>query len=391
MKKAVITGINQETRIDLIRAVLEPAYDVNVLVQDFDHVTRDYKLRRREDYEYIHMPRFRKNLSAGRIKSYIRWSANVYRRICEIRPDVLYVILPPNALAWHSMRYCRRHPGVKLITDIYNLWPEALPVTRFAKAVSLPTAVWKDMRNRALNASALTFTECNLYRDILSEQIDVSRFVTLYLCKPQEEFILRSAENRIEAYEAKCAGQRDVRRRGVHFGYLGNLNNIIDIDGMCSIVQRVCALGVPVRCSVIGKGEQEQTVVSRLEQAGAQVSFYGPIYDEGRKLEILSETDFCFNMFKSSVVVGLTTKSTDYFSLGVPIINTIRGDTWDFVRTYGVGINDTGKNAKEILSAIETGQVVSMRRSAFALYHRLFTRQVLSGIARNGFQTIGIL
>ena len=201
MKKAVIAGINQETRIDLIRSILEPAYDVTVLVQDFDHVTRDYKVRRRADYEYVHMPRFRKNLSAGRIMSYIRWSANVYRRICEIEPDMLYVILPPNSLAWQSMRYCRRRPGVKLITDIYNVWPEALPVARLGKAASLPTAVWRDMRNRALNASALTFTECNLYRDILSEQVDVSRFVTLYLCKPQEESVLKSVEKKIEEYK----------------------------------------------------------------------------------------------------------------------------------------------------------------------------------------------
>ncbi|MBR0280246.1 MAG: hypothetical protein IJQ81_01485 [Oscillibacter sp.] len=177
----------------------------------------------------------------------------------------------------------------------------------------------------------------------------------------------------------------------MRFGYLGNLNNIIDIEGMCSVVQRVCALGVPVRCSVIGKGEREQTVVSRLEQAGAQVSFYGPIYDENRKLEILGETDFCFNMFKSSVVVGLTTKSTDYFSFGLPIINTIRGDTWDMVRTSGVGINDTGDNEEEILRAIETGEIVRMKRAAFALYRQLFTRQVLSDIVRDSFHAIGIL
>ena len=42
---------------------------------------------------------------------------------------------------------------------------------------------------------------------------------------------------------------------------------------------------------------------------------------------------------KKSVCVGLTMKSIDYFEFGLPIINNIKGDTWNAVEEYGIGIN----------------------------------------------------
>ena len=42
---------------------------------------------------------------------------------------------------------------------------------------------------------------------------------------------------------------------------------------------------------------------------------------------------------KDSVFVGLTMKSMDYFEYALPIINNIKGDTWDFVDQYNIGLN----------------------------------------------------
>ncbi|WP_368324029.1 hypothetical protein, partial [Parabacteroides distasonis] len=36
---------------------------------------------------------------------------------------------------------------------------------------------------------------------------------------------------------------------------------------------------------------------------------------------------------------GCSMKSVDYFQMGIPIINSISGDTREFVKKYGVGIN----------------------------------------------------
>ena len=42
---------------------------------------------------------------------------------------------------------------------------------------------------------------------------------------------------------------------------------------------------------------------------------------------------------KDSVFVGLTMKSMDYFATGLPLINNIKGDTWEIVEKEGLGVN----------------------------------------------------
>ena len=51
---------------------------------------------------------------------------------------------------------------------------------------------------------------------------------------------------------------------------------------------------------------------------------------------------------KDSVFVGLTMKSIDYFEAGLPILNTIKGDTWKFVDE--LGIMALQKSRKEVRS-----------------------------------------
>ena len=46
---------------------------------------------------------------------------------------------------------------------------------------------------------------------------------------------------------------------------------------------------------------------------------------------------------KTSVCVGLTMKSMDYFEFGLPIINNISGDTWNIVDNRLCGINVDNK------------------------------------------------
>lgn len=42
---------------------------------------------------------------------------------------------------------------------------------------------------------------------------------------------------------------------------------------------------------------------------------------------------------KSQVCVGLTMKSVEYLAFGLPILNTIQGDTWNLVENERVGYN----------------------------------------------------
>ena len=81
---------------------------------------------------------------------------------------------------------------------------------------------------------------------------------------------------------------------------------------------------------------------------------------------------------KNEVCVGLTMKSIDYLSFGLPIINNIPFDTWNIVNKYNCGINidsfNLDKNILEILK-IKTNKnkMIEYHNNSFFTYKSLFS------------------
>ena len=76
----------------------------------------------------------------------------------KIQPDVLYVLFPPNSLAYVSGKYKEAHPNTKLILDVIDLWPETFPV-KYIKRY-FPFSLWKNIRNTSLKIADIVFSEC---------------------------------------------------------------------------------------------------------------------------------------------------------------------------------------------------------------------------------------
>ena len=80
-------------------------------------------------------------------------------------------------------------------------------------------------------------------------------------------------------------------------------------------------------------------------------------------------------MMKSNVCVGLTMKSVEYLAFGLPILNTIRGDTWDLVEKEKVGYNCyTMMNERQLDDIIHLSEeVVGMRAHIRDVYEKRFS------------------
>lgn len=120
--------------------------------------------------------------------------------------------------------------------------------------------------------------------------------------------------------------------------YLGSINNIIDIPMIAKVI-RECMKIRPVEFHLIGDGERKDELKKIVMESGAAIIDHGKIYDRNEKKRIFDVCHFGLNIMKKSVCVGLTMKSIDYFEFGLPLINNIKGDTWDIIEKYGCGIN----------------------------------------------------
>ena len=350
--------------LDQLRA---QGYACTYMIADFDHITKKHFIASVPDVEHIHTHAYTKNLSLGRIRSQLCFSRDAMRHVAEIAPDLLYAIIPPNSLAGAAAKYKKKHPQMRLIFDLYDLWPETFPSFGLKRLLALPFSVWRQMRDGALPAADRIYVECALYSHVLKKQLAGKDVRVLPLTRPQ---VTASAQPQAPGGDT------------LSLCYLGSINNIIDIGLLSQLFQHLTAIR-PLMLHIIGDGEARDLLISAAQAAGAQVTFHGYLYEASEHQPIFDQCHFGINVMKSSVCVGLTMKSLDYFAGGLPVINTIAGDTRELVAKYGAGIEvdraDPAGTARRIAETTAE-ENERMRRNAVRMFEEQFSESAVRAI-----------
>lgn len=345
MPKALIITCNDSydygTRTRFVEQVLkEKGYLVEHLLSDFDHRSKKrYTAKHEGNIHYIHVPTYSKNISFRRIWSHFCFGKKVKKYVLNSEYDLIYHCAPPNYTI-KELSWCKSKKSFSLITEVGDMWPESIPVgNTLKKILSIPFEVWSSLRDRYLFNSDIVISECDLFRETIQRKTGISNIQTLYFCKDY------TGDNRTITYSL---GHEIV------LCYLGSINNIIDIEMIGKIIKTL-KKNIPVKLHIIGDGENRQYLIETAEQNGANVVFHGSIYDEDKKKEIFDQCHYALNIMKSEVFVGMTMKSLDYFSAGLPMINNIGGDIWKMVDEEKVGYNINWSSVdKSVDSIIKT-------------------------------------
>lgn len=378
MKTALIISCFSwyDNRLKPIKELLQSKYKYKVycFTSDFIHTTKNYIEEKNPELEYIHVPSYKKNLSIKRFISYICFGNRINKKIKELSPELIYLVLPPNNTARYCLRYKKRHPFVLYYIDLIDLWPESMPINNKLKN-NLLMKKWALLRNSSFIYADHIFVECNYYRERLQGIIDEKKSSVLYLTRE-----MTNAEKELVESNLKKKQHSDSL---VSLCYLGSINHIIDIERVCSLIQEIKKTRFDVELKIIGDGESRKELIKRAEDAGAKVTYHGKIYDQIQKIELLSTCDYGLNIYEDGAAVGLTIKSIDYFSMGIPIINTIKGDTWEMVSQYKVGIN-YGSSVNDCVE-----KILNMNRelgeNAYDLYKKKFSHDAFNETVINSF------
>ena len=331
MKVSVVTCFesNEERSHFVCDALKSRGYKIQAITSDFSHMRKSKRNTIPEGFEAIKTRPYRKNLSLGRILSHQSFAKDCFKKIEGYDPDLIWLMAPANSLIKEAKAYKKKHPEKKLIIDIIDMWPESLPLS-LNKNI-FPLNLWRDLRRNNIDCCDRLVSECDLYKDILKDEykgkIDTLRWA-------RDGGPIRTALDADEDKLVLC--------------YIGSINHIIDADKIASIISKIA---MPVYLHVIGEGESTDDFLKTLSNV-CQVEYHGAIRDEERKQKIFSMCHAGINVYKEGLYIGLTVKCIDYFQHGLPIINTIKGDTWNFVEDYDAGINvskDTVVDAKKLI------------------------------------------
>lgn len=352
-----------EERIDLLcDFFIGNGYEVTVIQSNFRHFKKEYRNDMKKNFYFVKTKSYYKNISVSRLKSHYKFAKDSMKFVERINPDLLYVMLPPNSLAKFSADYKRKNKNTRLIFDLIDLWPETMPLGKVENVP--PFTFWRLMRDLNLKYADVVLTECNLYQEILSLELNKIKSYTLYLAKK----------------EVKINLSPFIHTNEINLCYLGSINNIIDITKIKRLIQ-VIQTSQPVKLHIIGDGESKESFINEVKQTGATVEYYGKIYDETKKQEIIKKCHFGLNIMKESVCVGLTMKSIDYFQHGLPILNNIKADTTNLVEKYDVGFNIADDNLVDVVNKITKRTAEEhneMRKNTIDMFNKLFSQQVFN-------------
>lgn len=330
MKKAVIItpfdNYSYKVRIKYVEAYFKDrGYDVLIISSDFDHRNKTTYTAKRSNLELLHVPSYKKNLSYARINSHRVFAKRVLRRLEELNPDLIYCSAPPNFLFKYTSKYKQGRPDVKLVFELGDLWPETLPIKGAIKKLATPVfSIWTGIRNKNIGFADGVIYECQMFSDVVSKMHPSVHSKVIYLCK--EDFYKGNYE------------RIDRTTDSLRIAYVGSINNIIDIDLIVEIMKQVNEIR-NAKLVIIGGGESADRLFVLCDEAGVKYENHGIIFDEHEKHRILSSCQFGLNIMKSSVAVGATMKSLEYFHEGLVIINNIKADTHKIIDDYKCGIN----------------------------------------------------
>ncbi|MBR4590944.1 MAG: hypothetical protein IKO36_09840, partial [Bacteroidaceae bacterium] len=304
--------------------LIQNGFEVYSFISDFHHQRKEYiRKSLRSNVELIHTPPYTSNYSLKRIINHYVFAKKMVKIIRSAKPDFVYANIPPNFVSWCLGRLRKKSIIPKLAFDIYDLWPETMTFGKTSILLRPFFVLWQRIRNKYINQADINITACKLHENVLYNQ-GVDKMHTLYLLKAHSILV------------------KDIPKQDsiseIRLCYIGTVNNIIDIDTICNVIKAIKNYK-PIKLLFIGIGETKQEFLERVTKIGCSVIDYGVVYDEIEKERIMLSCHFGINIMKPQVCVGVTLKSLEYFSCGLPILNTIAGDTKSLVDEYCCGYN----------------------------------------------------
>lgn len=353
MKKAVVLTCfesNEEPAILVTESFKSLGFETLSITTNYSHIRKSFRTSFPSDFRTIETLPYKKNMSIDRLRSHAKFAKDAFELIEKYNPDLIYVLAPAHSLIKEAKKYKNKYPKTKVIIHIIDMWPESLPIGKIK--TTLPFRMWRNIRTKNIDVADYLVSECDLYREILSKEYD-GNIQTIHWARNEngKEYKLNLPLDKLS------------------LAYIGSINNIIDIDEIKRLVE---SADKPVELHIIGDGENKDEMLKKLEMVSS-VKYYGSVYDPKQKEVIFSKCHAGLNIYKKNLYIGLTVKSIDYLRYGLPIINTIKGDTYKMIEEHNIGLNDDG-NIKLQYDVLNNMRLNS--KEIINLYNKEFTSEV---------------
>jgi len=298
-------------------------------------------------------PPYPRNVCLRRILSHRAFARNL-RRLAELephRPDLVIASLPPLASAAALAAFCRAR-GIAFVVDVMDAWPE-----NFARVVPRWTLAPLRVQARRIYRSAQ----------------GVSAVATRYLDLAKSYGA--QAPTHLAYHGIELTPLPSVHAAGEAFRlvYAGTMGTSYDLETVIDAVREM----PDVELDLAGSGPKEPALRARAEGC-ARIFFHGYLGDEELRA-LLSRADAGLVPMFDDSCVGVPYKLADYAAAGVPVVNTLHGETERLLAEHGAGVTCAAGDARALCAAVadlRARDAAALRAGARALACRFDAESV---------------
>lgn len=148
--------------------------------------------------------------------------------------------------------------------------------------------------------------------------------------------VLKCESSKVLKFETPRQGEAVPSAEGpLRLVYVGNMGRGYDLETLVRAVGELNSEGLAIRLALAGGGEQE-LALKRLAHATPAITFKGVVRGEGLRA-LLEQADVGVVPLFSSTHVAVPYKLADYTAAGLPVVNSLRGETAQLLDRYGCG------------------------------------------------------
>lgn len=334
----------------LANMLTQQGHEVEIITSDFDHGNKKTKENFVNAYGFklthIHEPGYPDNISLKRLWSHFVWGKNVNNYLKSIHdlPDIIYCAVPSLTATGLAGKYASAH-GIKFVTDVQDIWPEAFEIAVGNKVLSkIAFAPFHWYANQGYRCADKVIGVSDTYRDRgLKPCRPNTPGLTVYLGNDGVAFDNAKEENKIAKPEDEF-----------WIAYIGTLGYSYDlkcvIDAIASAQKKTKSS--KIRFVVMGDGPLRNQFEDYAKEKDILATFTGSIpYPEmvGR----MCSCDVVVNPIIKGGAQSITNKVGDYALSGLPVINTQECPEYrNLIDEYNCGINCEVGNSGEVAEAI---------------------------------------
>lgn len=324
---------NREHRMCAWKSQLEDVgYNVRYFTTDFEHQRKKWVYETPEGYillkSYIS---YKRNVGLKRVLNHFLLSISLLKALhFQKKPDVIIVSYPTILLAFASLIYGKFN-SVKVVVDVRDKWPDIFLIHPILICLLWPLFVIKKMIFRY--ADDVIAISPNYFKWAFpNRSLQLNRVLPLAQPNVKRKDRCISASNPIRLI------------------FAGSLGSTYDLNMMFSIHDILIKNKVSFIIDVCGDGPkriwfEEQIKSKRFIKLHGWMS-------KAELQEKMDNAHFGLMLYNANAPQGWPNKLIEYMANGLPIINTLTGESWELIDQESLGLNCSSADLNIFISWI---------------------------------------